>query len=280
MFDGNQVRLIGMVGPEGGQSNIYLDGVKQLCGVDCWNPEQIDHQVLWYRNGLKPGEHTLKVIATGKRNPRSKGSNVYIHAIQYSAASGEAGFGSGGGPTGRQAWIIGYPGREPYIDTKGNPWLPGTEVVVRLPKLDDPIAKTWYAHPKRLHITGTDDPELYRYGMHAKEFTAYITMGPGSYRLRLLLMERRRAKASSRLMDIYVNGRRWLQNLDIAATAVARQPTTSPSDSTDKTVNVTGMHQATEVVLENIRPANGVIAVRVAGVNDAEAVLSAIEVTP
>lgn len=279
-FAGNQVRLIGMVSPEGGQADIHLDGVKQLCGLDCWNPETIHHQVLWYRTGLKPGEHTLKVIATGKRNPRSNGSNVYVHAVQHSAASGDAGFGSGGGPTDRQAWILGYPGREPYVDAKGNSWLPGTEVVVRVPKLDDPVVQTWYAHPKRLHIAGTDDPELYRYGMHAKEFTAYVTTGPGNYRVRLLLMERRRAEAPKRLMDVYVNGQRRFQNLDIAATAVAGRPTTLPADSTDKTINVAGMHRAAEVMIENVEPVNGVIAVRATGVNDAEAVLSAIELTP
>ncbi len=279
-FDGNQIRLIGTVGPEGGQADIYLDDAKQLCGVDCWNPEKIEHQVLWYRTGLKPGEHKLKVIATGKRNPRSQGSNVYVHSVQHSAASGDAGFGSGGGPTDRQAWILGYPGREPYVDTKGNSWLPGTEVVVRVPKLDDPIVQTWYAHPKRLHIIGTDDPELYRYGMHAKEFTAYVTTGPGSYRVRLLLMERRRAEAAKRLMDVYVNDQRRLQNLDIAATAVAGQPTTLPADFADKTINVAGMHRAAEIRIENVEPVHGAIAVRLTGVNEAEAVLSAIEVTP
>ena len=106
------------------------------------------------------------------------------------------------------------------------------------------------------------------------------TAGPGSYRLRLLLMERRRDKPAKRLMDVYVNGVRRLQHLDIAATAVARQPTTLPSDSADAATDLAGIHRAAEVVIENVEPIHGVIAVRVAGVNEAEAVLSAIEITP
>ena len=40
------------------------------------------------------------------------------------------------------------------------------------------------------------------------------------------------------------------------------------------------MYRATEVVFDHVQPAHGVIAVRLVGVNDAEALLSAIEVTP
>jgi hypothetical protein len=237
--------------------------------------------VLWHCSGLKPGTHTVKVIATGKHNPRSKGNNVWIHAVQFSGATGDAGFGSGGGPAGRQAWILGYPHREPYTDKKGQPWLPGIEVVVRLPGLGDPVAQTWYAHPKRLHIAGTDDPELYRYGMHAKDFTAYITAGPGKYRLRLLFMERRTADADRRLMDVYVNNRLQFRNLDLAATAANKQPTTMPASApASKETNKAGINRATEIVLNSLEPTNGVIAVRLAGVKDAEAVLSAIELIP
>ena len=37
-FDGNQVRLIGRADPERRPADVYLDGVKQLCGIDFWCP--------------------------------------------------------------------------------------------------------------------------------------------------------------------------------------------------------------------------------------------------
>ena len=37
-FHGNQVRLVGRADPSGGKADVYLDGVKQLCGIDFWCP--------------------------------------------------------------------------------------------------------------------------------------------------------------------------------------------------------------------------------------------------
>lgn len=277
-FKGNQFRLIGAVGPDGGLADVWIDDAKQLCGLDCWNPYAIRQQVLYYRNGLPQGEHKVRIAARGKGNPRSAGSKVTIDAVRFSDATGDAGFGSGGGPTGRQAWILGYPHRIPYIDSKGQPWLPGTETVVRI--AGDPVAQTWFAHPKRLHIAGTADPELYRYGMHAKDFTAYATVGPGTYRVRLLFVERRQAGAAKRLMNVLINGQPGLANLDIVETALTHQPSTMPDPSAKRGLNKAGLNRAAKVVFDNVRPVSGVIAVRLTGTNDAEAVLSALEVTP
>ena len=47
-FDGNQVRLIGRA-VRGGKADVYLDGVKQLCGIDFWCPQIREQQVLYYR---------------------------------------------------------------------------------------------------------------------------------------------------------------------------------------------------------------------------------------
>ncbi|HSW45286.1 MAG TPA: malectin domain-containing carbohydrate-binding protein [Phycisphaerae bacterium] len=279
-FEGNQFRLIGAVAPDGGQADVWVDNTKQLCGIDCWNPRAIRQQVLYYVNGLKPGKHTVRITATGGKNPLSKGTKVWIDTVQFSAADGDAGFGSGGGPTGRQAWIMGYPGRVPYVDTKGQSWLPGLEVIVRTGEKADPVALTWYAQPKRLSIAGTDDPELYRHGMHAKDFTAYVTVGPGTYRVRLLLVERRYADAQRKPMTIMINGQTRLKHLDIVETAVSGRPTTRPDDSGTKDFNKTGLNRATEVVFDDVQPVNGVIAIRLVGGKDAEAVLSALEVTP
>ena len=277
-FEGNQVRIIGSVEPAGGLADVWLDNTKQLCGIDCWNPHSIHQQVLWYVNGLAPGRHVVRMAATGKKNPRAAGTNVTLDAVQFSSATGDAGFGSGGGPTGRQAWILGFPHREAYIDSQGRPWLPATEIVVRTD--GDGVAHTWNTSPKRISIAGTKDPELFRYGMHAKDFTADVTAGPGTYRVRLLLMDRRQTDAARRLMNVSINGQSRIRNLDVVATAVAGHPTTLPEGTNKGGIDKSGLHRAAELVFDNVQPVNGLIAVRLTGVKDAEAVLSAIEVTP
>lgn len=37
-FFGNQVRLVGHVGPDGGKAEVYIDGEKQNVPIDFWNP--------------------------------------------------------------------------------------------------------------------------------------------------------------------------------------------------------------------------------------------------
>ena len=64
-FTGNQARLLGTVGPKGGLADVYLDGTKQLVGIDCWNPKRLKRHVLYYKNGLAPGEHELKIVVKG-----------------------------------------------------------------------------------------------------------------------------------------------------------------------------------------------------------------------
>ena len=100
-FTGNQVRLIGRADPSGGKADVYLDGVKQLCGIDFWCPQARDQQVLCYKNGLAQGKHRLEIVALGTKNPVSAGTHVYLDSAQFSAAEGENGFGEGGGPRGR-----------------------------------------------------------------------------------------------------------------------------------------------------------------------------------
>ena len=69
-FNGNQVRLIGRADRSGGLADIYLDGVRQLALIDCWISAAAMHrQVLYYRNGLADGDHELKIVVRGEKNP-------------------------------------------------------------------------------------------------------------------------------------------------------------------------------------------------------------------
>lgn len=278
-FEGNQVRLIGSVGPHGGQADVFLDGTKQLCGIDCWNPDRLHGQVLWYRNGLKPGKHTLKIVVRDKPNPRALANWVWLSGLQFSAADGDAGFGAGGGPVERQAWICGYPERQDYIDSKDKRWRTATEMVLRVGQYTDPVMSNWYTQPRRLAVAGTSDPKIYRHGIHAKDVSAYVTAGPGSYHVRLSFMEHRLVEPDQRAMDICINGKPVVRNLDIAATAMGKPASVQLVTPSGKRI-YDGLFRAVDLVFNDIEPSHGVIAIRFVGCNNAEAIVSAIEVAP
>ena len=278
-FEGNQVRLLGEVGPDGGLAEVELDGTKQLCGIDFWNPHRLERQVVFYRNGLGAGPHALKVMARGSSNPRSSGARVALAAAEYSAATGSAGFGEGGGPTEPQRWVFGYPSREPYLDSAGQLWLPATEVVLRSGNLSDPVPLAWYAAPRRQVVGGTIDPVLYRHGMHGTNFTAYFTVGPGKYHVRIKLMETRIAPPSRRDMTIVINDQTMVKNLDILATASGQSVALEPGIP-DTHQRPAGLNQAVDVVFDNISPKHGVVAVCFVGSANGHALVSAIELGP
>ena len=263
-FTGNQVRLIGRADEQGGLADVYLDGVKQLVGIDCYNPGKRHQQVLYYKNGLENGKHELKVVARGWKNPYAKGGNVYVDAVQWSEAAGSTGFGEGGGPTDTQRLIFGYTGRKDHVDSLGNSWRPGTEFV-SLIGVGHIVPTSWWTEPVKEAIAGTADQELYRYGVHAKDFTVNLTVGPGRYHVRL------KFAATHGLLDpkkncvtILINGQYMVRRMDVAATAG------SPN-------------KAVDLVFNGITPRNGMIDVRFVGGGmtvPGEAFVQAIEVGP
>ncbi len=275
-FEGNQVRVIGDTAPDGGLADVWLDGVRQLCGIDFWNPWQLKQQVVFYRNGLANGRHTLKVVVLGRANARSTGARVWVRTVQASAAAGDAGFGEGGGPVEPQRWIFGYPSRFDYTDSKGEAWRPATEAIIRAGNMADSVKASWQLEPRRQVVAGTADPELYAYGMHGKDFTAYFTVAPGRYYVRVKLMETRGLKPDRRKMNLEINAQPVVRDLDIAATAASEPAGTVPGGIG----TTSGMNTAVDLVFNDISPKHGVIAVRFTGANGAEAMVSAMEVGP
>ena len=266
-FSGNQVRLIGRVGPDGGLADVYLDDAKQLVAIDCWNPAVRRQQVLYYKNGLAPGEHTIRVAVRGGRNPVSQGDAVYVDAVQWSAAvpadghASETAYGSGGGPTDTQRMICGYTGRKGYVDTLGKTWLPATEFVARLGHMADSVAQTWIATPRAETIEGTPDPELYRYGIHADEFWVNVTVGPGVYYVRLKFAASSTGNPKNHAVTVHVNGSEVVSAMDVAATAG-------------------GLRKAVDLVVNDVHPEHGIIEIRFSNPFGMEASVQAIEVGP
>ncbi len=244
-FNGNQIRLIGRAGPFGGRAEVFLDGAKQLVPIDFWNPRERAGQIVYYKNGLEAGEHSLRMVALGTRNPYSRGDCVYVNGVQFSTESKVDHFPSGTGPTGPQRMIFGYTGREDYRDSKGGLWRPATEVITRFGNGIDTLARGWWTKAAE-KITGTQEPELYRYGLHGDDFWVNLTVGPGKYGLRLGFANTRGLDTQQNCFDILINGRKVVQRLDVTATAG-------------------GTNKAVDLIFTNIAPGNGVIEVRFKG---------------
>ncbi len=263
-FTGNQIRVIGGVGRNGGLADVVLDGEPQRAPIDCWNPSERAGQVLFYRNGLDHGEHTLRLLVRGQGNPVSEGAEVMIEGVQWSDATGEAGYGSGGGPREPQRLLLGYTGREDYVDSQGHAWRPGTEWVLRAGHLADVVKQGWWMERRRLTIADTSDPELYRYGAHGPEFWVNLTVGPGTWTVRLKFMAGFEFDATDplkRAVTILVNGEERAADLDIAAAAG-------------------GYNRAMDLVFEGVAAKNGVIELRFINRHGGEAFVQAIEITP
>ena len=268
-FLGSQVRLIGRADAQGGLAEVYLDGVKRLAGIDCWSPFPQHQQVLFAVSGLGAGHHQLRIVVRGTGNARSKGANIYIDAIQWSDATGETGFGEGGGPGTTQRLLFGYTGRRDYVDTAGHAWKPGCEFVVPSGPMTDSVAASWWTSPIKEPIAGTADPELYRYGIHAPQFVVNLTVGPGTYHVRLKFAARQGLDPKRNCLTLVVNGREMVRSMDVAATAG-------------------GVHRAVDLVFNRVQPHQGVIELRFQGGlpqkegpgRSGEAFVQAIEVGP
>jgi len=266
---GNQLRLTGTVGPDGGLADIYLDGEKQLVHLDCWNPAERQQQVLYYRNGLTQGPHTLRVIPRRSGNPYSKGARIDIQSVQFSAATGPWHFPMGTGPRESQRFVLGYPERKDYQDSARHSWRPGTEFVSRATNLVDTVAAFWWTNPAPSQIRGTTDSELYRYGIHGHDFWINTTVGPGHYHVRLKLAATRGLDTTTNAFDIRINGEYVVKSLDVSATAK-------------------GINRAVDLVFNDIQPKHGIIEIRFTGATGlpgnpttlGEAFVQAVEIGP
>jgi Malectin domain len=268
-FTGNQVRLLGMVGPDGGWADALVDGVAQPTLVECWNPSVRHQQPIFLKSGLTNGPHELKIVIRGEKNPLATGKQISVESAQYSAADGDAGFGPGGRPHEAQRMIFGYTGRQDYVDSEGNAWRPATEFTQRLGFGVDSIQRCWWNKRRSMYIGGTKDEEIYRYGVHAPEFCANLTVGPGSYLVRLHWadtpetpwMEREgKWDTVTRPTTVQINGQTVIENLNV------RQKV--------------GTFHAYTREFPGIHPVNGVIELHFTSMADHDAMIQAVEILP
>ncbi len=82
-FSGKAVAVLGLLSQDGGQAEVYLDG-QRIGLADAYIPERTEDTVLWNIYGLKPGEHTLRLVTTDQADSRSKGKRLSIYgAVTY-----------------------------------------------------------------------------------------------------------------------------------------------------------------------------------------------------
>jgi hypothetical protein len=269
-FTGNQVRVLGSAGPDGGWADAYVDGAKQLTTVECWNPRPRTDQPIFIKKGLSTGPHEVRIVLRGVGSPVSKGSVVAISGVQTSAATGDGGFGSGEGPRSAQRMVFGYTGRNDIVDSAGHSWKPATEWVIRSGFSNDTVDKAWWTHRRSMFIGNTKDQELYRYGVHGKSFWANLTVAPGTYDLRLKFadtpltawMEREEKWARVlHSVQVFVNGKEAVPAMSISKEAG-------------------DIFLAVDKVIPNIKPEHGMIRVNFIGPTDREACVQALELVP
>ena len=95
-------------------------------------------------------------------------------------------------------------------------------------------------------IEGTNDPELFRNGIHGKEIIINVTVAPGTYHVDLKFADNLVDGPGKRTMTVEVNGEIVAKEFDVWAKAGARA-------------------KVTDLVLNGVHPKNGIIAIRLTG---------------
>jgi hypothetical protein len=90
-FEGTAVYWRAVHSPQSGQAEVYIDGVLRKT-VDCYSPRSTScEQFLYVNTGLsRDFRHTIRVVVTGKKNPKSGGAAIGHIAFEYSAESYKA----------------------------------------------------------------------------------------------------------------------------------------------------------------------------------------------
>ncbi|WP_353329687.1 ADP-ribosylglycohydrolase family protein [Bacteroides sedimenti] len=84
-FTGEGVSLLGSWNVDGGKAKVYIDG-KFIKEIDTYFREEagkydVNRAYLFHKIGLKPGKHTLRVIASENKNRASTGNKLYVERI-------------------------------------------------------------------------------------------------------------------------------------------------------------------------------------------------------
>ncbi|WP_030904885.1 beta-galactosidase [Streptomyces sp. NRRL F-5126] len=85
-FTGTGVKWISNLDGNHGTADVYLDGTK-VKTVDLYGASKRNQYVAYEAHGLSNGPHTLRITATGDKNPAASGTFVTIDAIDVTTGS-------------------------------------------------------------------------------------------------------------------------------------------------------------------------------------------------
>jgi sucrose-6-phosphate hydrolase SacC (GH32 family) len=71
-FKGKQISWYGLKNNDLGKASVYIDGVLAKADIDCYSTTRVVQQ-LFTKTDLPDESHTIKVVATGTKNPASSG---------------------------------------------------------------------------------------------------------------------------------------------------------------------------------------------------------------
>ena len=79
-FNGTGVVIRGGWKKDGGKAGIYIDGnLHRTIDTYFWRAgQEKNNAFLWHILQLSPGDHIVKLVVTGEKNPRSEGSRIYL----------------------------------------------------------------------------------------------------------------------------------------------------------------------------------------------------------
>ena len=80
-FTGTGIKWIGITSSSAGIAEVWLDSVKETT-IDLYSPITTYQQLIFQKNHLDAGSHTLEIRVTGNKNPNSSGSTVYLDALK------------------------------------------------------------------------------------------------------------------------------------------------------------------------------------------------------
>jgi hypothetical protein len=87
-FTGTSIKWISPKADNYGKADVYIDGVLDQSGIDCYSASKVYQQVVYSKTGLSNASHTIKVVVTGTKNPSSSDTYIVIDAFQYDTSSG------------------------------------------------------------------------------------------------------------------------------------------------------------------------------------------------
>ena len=75
-FEGRQLRVYGVTGPNGGHGVVEIDGMTHSATIDFYSPVKRTHVLVYQSPMLSPGIHVFALIASGSPRPHRAYVNI------------------------------------------------------------------------------------------------------------------------------------------------------------------------------------------------------------